>query len=210
MQRYMKDVAPFLGVQAVPRVRALREEWHGLRAPSSAELGQASLGLMAQGPREFHYAAADLIHRYIAVANESYCPRYVTRLLTTKPWWDSVDSFVTVAVSPLTRRYDHDDLVDQWSESGDRWLIRAAVGHQRGWKDHTNVARVIGLCDRHWANSEFFVAKAIGWALRDLTAINADAVRRFLSSRTPKNAVAEREARRGLERATRLASETNS
>lgn len=202
MQCYMKDIAPFLGVQAVPRVRALREEWHDLRAPSSTELGSASLDLMAEGPREFHYAAADLIHRYIAVANESFCPRYVTRLLSTKPWWDSVDSFVSVAVSPLTRRYGHDDLVDQWSESGDRWLIRAAVGHQRGWKDHTDVARVIGLCDRHWANPEFFVAKAIGWALRDLTVIDADAVRRLLSSRMQRNAVAEREARRGLERLT--------
>ena len=200
MQRYMKDVAPFLGIQAVARVRALREEWRDLRTPSSAELGRTSRDLMAQGPREFHYAAADLIHRYLDVANESFCPRYVTHLLTTKPWWDTVDSFVNVAVSPLARRYDHDDLIDQWSESRDRWLIRAALGHQRGWKLHTNVERVIGLCDRHWANPEFFVAKAIGWALRDLTAIDPRAVRRFLSSRTQRNAVAEREARRGLER----------
>ncbi len=209
MQRYMKDVAPFLGVQAVPRVRALREGWRDLRFPSSAELGKASLDLMAQGPREFHYAAADLIHRYIDVANENFCPRYVTRLLRTKPWWDSVDSFVNVAVSPLIRRYSHANLVDQWSESGDRWLIRAALGHQRGWKDHTDVVRVIELCDRHWVNSEFFVAKAIGWALRDLAAIDTDVVRRFLLSRTRRNAVAEREARRGLERAARLASVTN-
>ncbi|HUV58261.1 MAG TPA: DNA alkylation repair protein [Acidimicrobiales bacterium] len=200
MQSYMKHVAPFLGVQAVPRRRVLRVEWRDLRTPSSAELGRASLDLMAQETRECHYAAADLVNRYIDVANENFCPRYVTRLLNTKPWWDTVDSFVSVAVSPLTRRYDHDDLIDQWSESENLWLIRAALGHQRGWKEHTDVGRVIGLCDRHWANPEFFVAKAIGWALRDLTAIDAGAVRRFLSLRTQRNAVAEREARRGLER----------
>jgi len=60
-------------------------------------------------------------------------------------------------------------------------LIRAAIQHQRGHKQSTDVPRVLELCDRHWVDPEFFVAKAIGWALRDLSRLDPDAVRRFLA-----------------------------
>jgi 3-methyladenine DNA glycosylase AlkD len=61
---------------------------------------------------------------------------------------------------------------------------------------------VLRLSDRHWDNPEFFVAKAIGWALRDLVRVDPAAVREFLKTRRTRNAVAEREARRGLDRVT--------
>ena len=58
------------------------------------------------------------------------------------------------------------------------------------------------MCHRHWAEREFFIAKAIGWALRDITRLDPEAVRRFLADHCG-NAVAEREAMRGLTRAAR-------
>ncbi|MCU0310619.1 MAG: DNA alkylation repair protein [Acidimicrobiales bacterium] len=201
MQAYMKDVAPFLGVAAGPRRIALRHAWEGLADPTSDELGDASLGLMALPERELHHAACDLIDHYRRRADDQFCDRYVEELLTTKPWWDTVDGLVHAAVSPLCRRYPLDPLVDRWSGSGDRWLIRAAIGHQRGWKQDTDVARVLALCGEHWSDREFFVAKAIGWALRDLCRIDPEAVRAFLADHPIRNAVAEREAWRGLQRA---------
>ena len=198
MTVYMKNVAPFLGVAAPDRRRALRVPWRSLPTPSSDDLGSAALDLMALPEREFHYAAYDLIDRFIDCADETLLDAYVTRLLTTTPWWDTVDGLVSAAVSPLTFRYDADWLIDEWSESGNRWLVRAAIGHQRGWKAQTNVDRVLELCDRHWADSEFFVAKAIGWALRDLAWIDAPAVEGFLEAHPDTNRVAIREAQRGL------------
>jgi 3-methyladenine DNA glycosylase AlkD len=156
--------------------------------------------LMKEREREFHYAAYDIIDWNVRRADDYFLATYVTDLLTTKPWWDTVDGLVNAAVSPLCRRFEASWLIDEWSESGDIWLVRAAIGHQRGWKRDTDVPRVLQLCDRHWGNSEFFVAKAIGWALRDLVRIDPDAVRRFLASRKAPNSVAEREARRGLDR----------
>lgn len=198
MAAYMKGVAPFLGIATPDRRHALRRAWTSLPAPSSRELGEAATALMALQEREFHYAAYDLVARHLGRCDEYFLDSYVTDLLQTKPWWDTVDGFVTAAVSPLCRSYDADWLVDQWSESGDRWLVRAAIGHQRGWKSDTDVARVLGLCDRHWANPEFFVAKAIGWAMRDIGRLDPHAVRRFLAARTTTNPVATREAKRGL------------
>ena len=200
MAAYMKDIAPFLGIGAPERRRALREAWSGAPSPTSAEVGEAAMLLMKEREREFHYAAYDIIDWNVRRADDYFLDTYVTDLLTTKPWWDTVDGLVNAAVSPLCRRFDAAWLIDGWSESGDIWLVRAAIGHQRGWKRDTDVPRVLQLCDRHWSNSEFFVAKAIGWALRDLVRIDPDAVRRFLASRKGPNSVAEREARRGLDR----------
>jgi 3-methyladenine DNA glycosylase AlkD len=202
MAAYMKHIAPFLGVPAPERRAALRSAWAGIAPPPTPDaLGAAARRLMAEPERELHYAAYDLLDRHLEVADEGFCARHVEDLLLTTPWWDTVDGLVSAAVSPLCRRYRLDDLVDAWSESGDRWLVRAALGHQRGWKRYTDVERVLALCSRHWADPEFFVAKAIGWALRDLARIDPDAVAAFLEQHPARNTVARREAERGLHRA---------
>ena len=201
-ERYMKHIAPFLGIATPERRHLLRAAWRGLPTPSSDELGRAAAALMARREREYHYAAYDLLARFIDAADEQFLRRWATQLLTTTPWWDTVDGIGTAAVSPLCRRYDSAATIDEWSESGDRWLIRAAIQHQRGWRRSTDVERVLGLCHRHWGEREFFIAKAIGWALRDITRLDPEAVRRFLADHRG-NAVAEREATRGLTRAAR-------
>ena len=63
-------------------------------------------------------------------------------------WWDTVDGFGSTAVSPLCWRYDASDLVWAWSGSPNIWLNRAAIQHQRGWKNETNIPFV--LIDRRW------------------------------------------------------------
>jgi 3-methyladenine DNA glycosylase AlkD len=201
-ERYMKHVAPFLGIDTPERRRLLRAAWRGLPTPTSDDLGRAAAALMARREREYHYAAYDLLAQFIDAANEQFLRRWVTQLLTTTPWWDTVDGIGTAAVSPLGRRFDSAATIDEWSESGNRWLVRAAIQHQRGWRRSTDVERVLGLCHRHWAEREFFIAKAIGWALRDITRLDPEAVRRFLADHRG-NAVAEREATRGLTRAAR-------
>ena len=198
---YMKGVAPFLGITAADRRKALNHAWHGLPAPSSDELGQAALALVQLKEREFHYAAYDLIAWNNKVCDEDFLNIFGAKLLTTTPWWDTVDGLVGAMVSPLMYRFHNDELMDQWSESEDRWLIRAAIGHQRGWKTETEIKRVLQLCDRHWNASEFFIAKAIGWALRDLARLKPAAVEKFLAVHDTTNRVAIREAQRGLKSA---------
>lgn len=200
MAAYMKHLAPFLGIQAKDRRQALRRAWHGMESPTSEDLGSAARGLIAQRERELHYAAYDLLARYLDVADASFLGDHVEDLLTTVPWWDTVDGLCSAAVSPLCRRDDATDVIERWSASGDTWLIRAAIQHQRGWREDTEVARVLDLCDRHWASREFCIAKAIGWALRDLAALDPAAVEGFLDLHDERNTVALREARRGLAR----------
>lgn len=204
MQAYMKDVAPFLGVPTPARRSALRAAWAHLPAPTSDELGQAARGLMGLQWRELHYAAADLIDRRLRHADDSFVEQHVTDLLTTTPWWDTVDALGSAAVSPLCRRADHAATMLAWNGSGDRWLVRASIQHQRGWKNDTDVELVLALCAPHVSDREFFVAKAIGWALRDLAWIDRTAVERFLDAHPAMGNVATREARRGLDASVHL------
>ena len=198
MKRYMKDVAPFLGIGAPDRRAALKAAWKGIDQPSSAELGEAAQALMALEEREYHYGAFELIERCRRYADDLFLDVYGTTLLTTKPWWDTVDGLVSAAVSPLCKVADQSVLINEWSESGNIWLIRSAITHQRGWKADTDIPRILELCDRHWDNREFFVAKAIGWALRDIARMNPVSVSEFLDIHPMKNSVATREALRGI------------
>jgi 3-methyladenine DNA glycosylase AlkD len=199
MAKYMKYVAPFLGVRSGPRRHALKEQWRALERPTSDELGVACRDLMSLREREYHYAAYDLIEKYVDVADEYFLIEYVEDLLTTKSWWDTVDGLGSTAVSPLCWRYDATDVVLRWSNSPNIWLNRAAIQHQRGWKKNTDVPFVLSICDAHSTQREFFVAKAIGWALRDISRLAPDAVRTFLLSHPTLSTVAVREARRGLQ-----------
>ena len=198
MAAYMKHIAPFLGVRSTPRRRALRAAWSELAVPTNAELGDACVILMHQREREYHYAAYDLVATYLDSTDETFLVEYVEDLLTTKPWWDTVDGFGSTAVSPLCWRYDASTLVLRWSRSPNIWLNRAAIQHQRGWKGDTDIEFVVSICDAHSQSREFFVAKAIGWALRDLARLDATAVREFLGEHPGLSPVAIREARRGL------------
>jgi 3-methyladenine DNA glycosylase AlkD len=198
MARYMKFVAPFLGVRSGPRRLALKEQWRALDPPTSDELGVACAELMNLREREYHYAAYDLVEKYIDTADEYFLIEFVEDLLTTKSWWDTVDGFGSTAVSPLCWRYDAVDVVLSWSNSSNIWLNRAAIQHQRGWKQNTDIPFVLSICDAHSTQREFFVVKAIGWALRDVARLDPEAVRTFLALHPHLGAVAVREARRGL------------
>ena len=180
MKRYMKDIAPFLGIAAPDRRAALKSAWKSIDRPTSTELGDAALALMSLEEREFHYASFDLIERHRRDADDLFLDLYVTELLTTNSWWDTVDGLVSAAVSPLCRVADQSVLIDGWSESGNIWLIRSAITHQRGWKADTNIA------------------KGIGWAMRDIARMNPASITEFLDTHTAPNPVATREALRGL------------
>jgi 3-methyladenine DNA glycosylase AlkD len=201
---YMKDVSSFLGIGTPARRAAQRAAWNALPALDPDDVRETCLALWARPEREYAYAACDLIARSVRVLPAAFLVHPLEALLRDRPWWDTVDALGTAGVTPLVARYP--DLVDamwRWWDSGDRWLVRAAIQHQRGLKQRTDVPRLLAMCDRYAEDREFFIAKAIGWALRDLSAWDADAVRGFLSGHPGISPVARREAVRGLDRSAR-------
>ena len=199
-EAYMKDIAPFIGISAPDRRAATKPIFKALPPQNSDELGRAAKLLYAQQMREYSYAANDLLAQYISLADKDFLTRTIADLIQTVSWWDTVDGLGSAAVSPLARKYPSRTLMKTWIKHPDIWVNRAAIGHQRGWKGETEVDFILWLCHQKAGESEFFIAKAIGWALRDITAFDKPSVRKFLADHPGLNRVAVREAERGLHR----------
>ena len=201
MARYMKDVAPFLGIRAPDRRRVVLTAVKALPTPSVDCLTEVAVRLWAEREREYQYAACDVLAHHARMLPGSFLTHPSQYLLTTKPWWDTVDLLGTAVVSPLTERSPATlDLMWQWCRSNDRWLIRAAIQHQRGRRERTDIGLLTSMCAMHGEDPEFFVAKAIGWALRDASRWFPDEVERFVEHHPHLTPVARREAERGLSR----------
>jgi 3-methyladenine DNA glycosylase AlkD len=181
MTAYMRGQFPFLGLPA-PRLRALsRTVLSGLPAPTPADLRVIAPACWERPEREFQYFACDYLRAHVAVADAEFLT--VARcLITTKPWWDTVDALATRFVGDLVRR--HPALVtemDAWSAADDMWLVRTAILHQLHYGTATDTARLFGYCTAQAGHRDFFVRKAIGWALRHYARTDPDAVRHYLA-----------------------------
>ena len=125
-QKYMKDIAPFLGVATDDRRAALRPVFTAAGTPTSKILGNTAMALMQLQEREFHYAAYDLIERFNAAADGDFLADFGERLLTTKSWWDTVDG-IAATTSGSFGRPSSTSVVDEeqrTSNTSCRYAIR--------------------------------------------------------------------------------------
>jgi 3-methyladenine DNA glycosylase AlkD len=196
---YMRNQFPFLGIPA-PTQRALsRSVTAGLPAPTEEDLGAVSLACWALDQREYQYFACDWLRTHVGVPGPGFLTT-VRTLIMTKSWWDTVDALATRVVGGLVRR--HPGLVgemDAWSVDQNLWLVRTAILHQLHYGAETDTERLFGYCARQAGHRDFFVRKAIGWALRQYARTDPDAVRAFLSAhRDHLSPLSLREAARHL------------
>ena len=198
MQAYMKDRFPFFGIKA-PERKALWKahvEAHGL--PGMDELPAVARAAFVQPERELHYAAVDLLVQHKRKLAPAHLP-LLEELITTKSWWDTVDAMATHAVGAVLKRHPASITPwnERWIESGDLWLNRTAILFQNRWKEATDAGLLFANIDRHAAHKDFFIRKAIGWALREYGKTDPHAVVDFVRSRR-LSPLSEREALRNL------------
>jgi 3-methyladenine DNA glycosylase AlkD len=195
-QAYMKDIAPYLGVMTPERRTLARSLASKLPKPNSDEIAETVRALWKLEEREYQYVANDLLGKYHLELDHKFLVEHCEYLVSTKSWWDTVDGLGSAVISPLTMKYPAVSLMRKWNKSTDIWLVRASIQHQRGRKYETDVDLLFELCAPHVAKKEFFIAKAIGWALRDLSRIDNRQVIRFLAEHPDLNSVAVREAKK--------------
>lgn len=200
MAEYMKHVAPFLGVKADARRRVVRHWCAHMTVSTASAVVTLAQQLVAEPEREFHYAAADVAAYWRNLLDASFVAQHADTFLLQQPWWDTVDLWGSDVINPLCVRYDCMATMWRWNASSNRWLIRASIQHQRGRKHAYDVELVLALCVPHVADSEFFVAKAIGWALRDMAKYQPARIQQFVEAHPQLSVVARREAMRGLHR----------
>jgi 3-methyladenine DNA glycosylase AlkD len=171
MQAYMKSQVPFLGVQKQALTRALRPLLG--RDLSVEQWREAALTLWDGAQhREDRYAALAILRAHVTDADEPL----LRHLITTGAWWDLVDEVATKLVDP--RRVD----VRAWATDADLWVRRAAIISQVGAKAGTDTALLSDVIEPNLGDRTFWIAKAIGWALRDYAYADPDWVRGFVAS----------------------------
>jgi 3-methyladenine DNA glycosylase AlkD len=201
MQAYMKSAMPFLGVPAPERRRCVRRALDATPLDPSA-WREPVLELWRDAThREERYAALDLAHRFRRNAGAADMPLY-EELVVTGAWWDYVDP-VAGLIGTLLRR-DPGTIrpaMLRWSRDADVWKRRVSIISQLGRQDETDLDLLYGCIEASIDRPEFFLRKAIGWALRDLARSNPAEVDRYVRANAGRlSPLSRREATKHLAR----------
>lgn len=179
MQAYMRGQFVFLGVPTPQRRAVTLPQIRALQPDSSSELLAAAKTLWNAPEREFQYVAIDLLNSYRQQLGAKGLPALLS-LARQKSWWDSVDPLASL-VGGVVRRYRPSCAeMDRSISSKNLWVRRIAMLHQLGWRAETDTERLWAYAERLGPEEDFFIRKAIGWALRDYARHNPEAVRAFL------------------------------
>lgn len=181
MQAYMKDNFPFFGIKTTLRRELLKEHiaMHG--PPRPEELPAIARSAFAVPEREMHQVAVDLMMKHAKKLGPEHLP-LVEELITTKSWWDSVDALAIHVAGVILRRHPKEVPAwnRRWLTAKDLWLNRTAILFQNRWGKDIDQALLFANILRHAAHKDFFIRKAIGWALREHGATDPAAVKAFV------------------------------
>jgi 3-methyladenine DNA glycosylase AlkD len=195
MRAYMRAQFVYLGIPTPLRRKSAATIIRGFAPAGTDDLRRAAEGLWQMPAREYQYIAVDLLLHHHARLNVRDLP-WLFQLAQDKPWWDSVDSLVKV-VSRVVRREKArgQPRMDLALRDKSFWVRRIAMLHQLGWRDETDMERLFRYADTLAGEEQFFIRKAIGWALRDFAWHDPGAVRRYLEEARPRlSALSCREA----------------
>lgn len=199
MQAYMKSTLPFFGVP-VPQVRRIT------RSVARAE-PDLDLDALVGAARDLFDTATHREERYAALALLAL-PRARGRLelvplhehfATTGAWWDIVDETAHRIADLHDEHPRHTaEVVRRWSRHDDLWLRRLAIISQLGRRDRVDPTLLADVIEPNLTDRDFFIRKAIGWALRDYARTRPDWVRAFVSDHDQLSPLSRREALKHL------------
>lgn len=195
MAAYMKGKFPFLGLRSPERVELTRRFLAGNGFPADAEDAAARLWELPE--REFQYTALFLLDKDRKRAPRTRIALY-ERLILEKSWWDTADLLAAKLAGSLLARFP--DLIPEraeaWIASDNLWLRRTAILFQLGYKGKTDAELLFEAIRRNADDPDFFIRKAIGWALREYAKTDPRAVAAFAES----NRLSPLSAREALKR----------
>jgi len=179
-QAYMKSPMPFLGVR-VPEVRRLTKAAARSSPPADLEALERAARELWDGAthREERYAATALTGLRLAKGRLELLPLY-EHIAVTGAWWDHVDE-VAHRIADLhdAHPWPTGGAVRRWGASSDMWLRRLAILSQLGRRDRVDRALLVDVIEPNLDDPEFFIRKAVGWALREVARVDPRWVQTF-------------------------------
>ncbi len=208
MQAYMKSELPYLGVSAARVKLACRAAFASYPFESAAAW-RADVLFLWRGAqhREERYAAIALSGQRKAAAFQDLAalPMY-EELIVTGAWWDYVDELAEHRIGPLLAAYPRPmrKTLLNWSRSADLWKRRTSIICQMFFREATDLTLLFSCIEPSLSSREFFLRKAIGWALRQVAKHDPKAVLRYVKEHSAElSPLSKREALKHLSPGTR-------
>ena len=179
MSKYMRNLFKFYGIPT-PKRKAIYKDLLKEEKKSKKIDWDFLDKCYEDEHREFQYLVSDYLIAMNAFLTYEDIPK-IKKYIKSKQWWDTID-FLDRVIGEIGLRDNRvDDLMLDWSKDDDFWIRRIAIDHQLCRKEKTNTELLEKIIDNNFGSDEFFINKAIGWALRDYSKTNPLWVKEFLN-----------------------------
>ena len=208
MQAYMKSAMPYMGVMAGPQRKVTRSAYKVHPLATFEDWRDTALALWREATyREERYAAHDLVAypAYAKFQTPDAMPMY-EEFIVDGAWWDHVDAIAIHQVGPLLLHHRDaiEPVIRAWSTDDDMWRRRTSIICQVGLKADIDLGLLYDCIEPNMADKEFFIRKAIGWALRQHAWLNPAEIERYVAANEDRlSGLSKREARKNMAKLTR-------
>lgn len=186
MAKYMKNQFDFLGINKPELKKIEREYFKEIKNRKYIDYDFVNK-CYDDNNREFQYVAIDyLINKKKYLTNKDV--PFIKNLIVTKSWWDTSDMIYKLIADMALKYEDINEILISWSKDNNIWLRRVSIIHQLHRKEKTNIELLEKIIVNNFGSDEFFINKAIGWALRDYSKTNKEWVSNFINKYKDKMA----------------------
>lgn len=182
MAKYMRNLFSFFGIKTEERRAIFKAIWKENQQEVAEKPRAIALELFSKKQRELQYCAIEILIKQLKGNFEKEDIELVEKLIVTNSWWDSIDTIAKNILGEylLEHPLETKKVITRFSNSENMWLNRSAILFQLGYKEKTNFDLLQFECEKHKNSNEFFIQKAIGWALREYAKTNPEAVKNFV------------------------------
>jgi 3-methyladenine DNA glycosylase AlkD len=179
---YMRHQFEYFGLK-MPQWTAITKALHqqyGL--PATDELKELARLCFADDHREMHYFALETVQKTLKNQSADFID-FLEELICTRSWWDTVD-WINKLVGQHFLRYPAltVPVTERWMASGNMWLQRVCMIFQLAYKTKTDQELLFKYVREVAGSKEFFLQKGAGWALRQYSRTNPEAVQNFVEN----------------------------
>lgn len=183
MENYLRNQFECYGIKSPQRTELLRPYLISFKQLADDQWPEAVMSLWNFPQREMQYAAMECFYK----RRKDYKPEHlglIEQMIVTKSWWDTVDFIASNITGEFFKKYPEliHPTVERWTKSSNFWLHRVTIIFQLKYGVKTDKELLFKLCTLHSREKEFFIRKAIGWALRQFSKSNPADVRKYVKS----------------------------
>ncbi len=184
MAKYMRNHFAFFGIKTDDRRQIFKTLCKENHLEISENPRAIALSLYSKPERELHYCAIEILIKKLKGNYKKEDIQLIENFIITNAWWDSVDTIAKYILGEYLLEFplETENVIERFSNSDNMWLNRSAILFQLGYKQKTNFEILKSECEKHKYSNEFFIQKAIGWALREYSKTNPLAVKNYVNN----------------------------